>query len=130
MAWYSARYLGGRNPYSWDPEDQSLGGSEQAVVELSSAWAVRGLTVAVYGQFSPSRIYRNVIYRDARTFRGDLQYKNLIIWRALGADLFNPSTSPSSASPFPLALFPLFRVGLGEASFPFGLPHRSPSILR
>ena len=80
MAWYSARYLGGRNPYSWDPEDQSLGGSEQAVVELSSAWAVRGLTVAVYGQFSPSRIYRNVIYRDARTFRGDLQYKNLIIW--------------------------------------------------
>ena len=92
--WFVFRYLGGRNPYSWNPEDQSLGGSEQAVVELSAAWVGRGLTVAVYGQFSPSRVYRSVVYRDVSTFRGDLQYKNLIIWRAIGADLFNPGTSP------------------------------------
>ena len=82
-------YLGGRNSYGWEPEQTHLGGSEQAVGELSSAWASRGITVAVYGQFRQSRVHRGVAYRDVRTFRNDLLYENLIIWRALGADIFN-----------------------------------------
>lgn len=77
-------YLGGWNPYKWKPGDDSLGGSEQAVVRLSTAWARRGLTVAVYGEFEEQELH-GVSFRNWRSFSFANTYNNLILWRMYGA---------------------------------------------
>lgn len=88
-------YLGGWNAYKWKPTDTSLGGSEQAVVELSSNWAKMGFSVTVYGDFDPCEI-DGVTYRDWKTFKFQQTYKNLILWRLYGS--------------FPLRLVPRLRA--------------------
>ena len=35
-------YYCGENEIAWDPEDKKLGGSEQAVVQLSEQWTKKG----------------------------------------------------------------------------------------
>lgn len=79
-------YLGGRtgDGFQWKPQDQVLGGSEQAVVELSRAWTKQGLQVAVYGAFE-NQVYDGVTYHGVDQFRGDVVYNTLILWRAVGA---------------------------------------------
>lgn len=79
-------YLGARtgDGFQWKPQDQVLGGSEQAVVELSRAWTNLGLSVAVYGAFE-NQVYDGVSYYGVEQFRGDAVYNTLILWRAVGA---------------------------------------------
>lgn len=79
-------YYCGHLSIVWDPEEQSLGGSEHAVVELSTAMAARGLKVAVYGNFGFEGVktHRGVVYRPWTAFRVGRVYKNLILWRLFG----------------------------------------------
>ena len=42
-------YLCGKSNIPFGPDDDDLGGSEQAVVQLSKVWASKGYTVVVYG---------------------------------------------------------------------------------
>ena len=49
---YDIVYLTGANGIVWEPSDMKLGGSEQAVVNLSSEWAKTGYKVVVYGNFN------------------------------------------------------------------------------
>jgi len=77
-------YLGGWSVYKWEPTTKSLGGSEQAVVELCKEWVARGRTVHVYGDFSPD-IIDGIVYKDWRSFNFGMSYKNIILWRHYGA---------------------------------------------
>ena len=81
---YDIVFYCGTLSFKWEPDDPSLGGSEQAVVELSSYWASKGYKVAVYGKISKMCGYRGVDYFQAMHFKASLRYKKLILWRAFG----------------------------------------------
>lgn len=81
---YDIVFYCGTLSFKWDPDDPSLGGSEQAVIELSSYWASKGYKVAVYGKISKMYGYRGVDYFQAMHFKVSLRYKRLILWRAFG----------------------------------------------
>lgn len=68
----------------WNPNDKSLGGSEQAVVELSKHWVKSGLKVAVYGNFEKDYVIDGVEYIDAKKFDFNTEYNHLILWRLFG----------------------------------------------
>ena len=51
-------YYCGEGDLAWDPEDKKLGGSEQAVVQLSEQWTKRGYLVKVYGKI-PNKIHKS-----------------------------------------------------------------------
>lgn len=71
----------------WHPSDPSLAGSEQAVVQLSKAWARRGLRVAVYGEFPDDvhgSIIDNVMYFQSIYFTPRQHFHTLICWRIYG----------------------------------------------
>jgi len=84
-------YAGGFSP-KWDPTDPALGGSEQAVMHLSSCWVSQGKKVAVYGEV-PEQTYKGVDYIDWKKFPFDQQHKTVILWRVFGL---------MTAGPFPL----------------------------
>ena len=81
---YDIVFYCGTLSFEWDPENNSLGGSEQAVVELASYWSTKGLKVAVYGRIKNNKGYRGVDYFDSSHFKASLRYKKLILWRAFG----------------------------------------------
>jgi hypothetical protein len=69
----------------WSPEEQSLGGSEHAVVELARLFAKKGLKVQVYGNFPFNReTHEGVDYVKWVFFKLRSKYKNLILWRLYG----------------------------------------------
>lgn len=72
---------------TWDPEDQKLGGSEQAIVNLASEWFNNNKTVAVFGNFENYKKYNNVDYYNWKEFPYNKKIKNLIIWRRHGITL-------------------------------------------
>lgn len=83
-------YLG-QNWVPFHPEQQGLGGSETAVVELSKYLRQRGMNVIVYGRFTPPGIYHKdsegngVIYKDYQSFDPNKKGNLLILWRVCGA---------------------------------------------
>jgi GR25 family glycosyltransferase involved in LPS biosynthesis len=78
-------YCGGLSPL-WGPDDKSLGGSEQAVVELSKYWAKMNYKVAVYSNIKKEMTFDGVNYFFDTSFLCSLKYKCLILWRSFGAD--------------------------------------------
>lgn len=96
-------YLGYGYPV-WTPSlssQESLGGSEQAVLHLASEWVKLRRHVVVYGDFTQSFLER---HKESRTlgsvhfehylqFKSSVQYKTLILWRNFGI--------------YPLACYPL-----------------------
>ena len=70
----------------WDPQCQSLGGSEQAVVYLARWFAKKGQSVRVYGLFpwKDSQRIDGVDYVGADLFRCRTRYPVLILWRYSG----------------------------------------------
>lgn len=84
-------YYTGDSSIQWDPEEQSLGGSEQAVVELSTLWVQKhDKTVQVYGNFAfEEKEYQGVIYRSFTKFCFRRNYHHVILWRMFGATLLN-----------------------------------------
>ncbi len=83
LAW-DIVYLLGANGIEWEPSDLKLGGSEQAVVNLSSEWATNGYKVIVYGNFKQDYEYNNVQYTNWMNLDTTKKIKNLIVWRTQG----------------------------------------------
>jgi len=86
---YDIVYMCGGFSIKWDPIDKKLGGSEQAVVNLSENWVKLGKTVIVYGEV-PNKIVNDVVYCDWKEFDYNKKYKNVILWRRFGIDFFLP----------------------------------------
>ncbi len=81
---YDIVYLTGANGIEWDPSDMKLGGSEQAVVNLSSKWVNNGYSVVVYGNFKQDYNYNGVLYTNWMNLNVTKKIKNLIVWRTQG----------------------------------------------
>lgn len=80
---YDIVYMCGAFSIKWDPFDKKLGGSEQAVVNLSEQWVKQGKKVIVYGEI-PELTINGVDYKPWQQFNYNIRYKNLILWRIFG----------------------------------------------
>ena len=67
------------------PDQSSLGGSEQAIVELSKYWTKMNI-VAVYSNIKKEMKLDGVNYYKDINFKSSLKYNILILWRSFGAD--------------------------------------------
>jgi glycosyltransferase involved in cell wall biosynthesis len=66
--------------FSWDPEDKSIAGSEQAVVHLSEHWVQKGYKVVVYS-LVPTKVVNGVSYNWIECFDTEGSYEILILCR-------------------------------------------------
>ena len=80
---FDISYFCGGTSIEWDPVCQSLGGSEQAVVNLSAAWVRSGKKVAVYG-LVPECEYKGVQYRSWKNFPFHKKHSTVVLWRPSG----------------------------------------------
>jgi glycosyltransferase involved in cell wall biosynthesis len=80
-----AYYTGGTS-IEWEPENQSLGGSEQAVVHLSTEWVKLGKSVIVYGNFLKNTLYQGVAYKSWKEFDWGVMHDTVILWRPSGVN--------------------------------------------
>ena len=80
---YDIVYLAGGTSIIWNPEDNSLGGSEQAIVRLVSELS-SSKKIVVYGNFDIDKKYNNVDYIKWTKFPFNKKIKNLIAWRRHG----------------------------------------------
>ena len=89
---YDIVYFCGAFSLPWTPHDTSLGGSEQAVVQLSEEWTRMGKKVCVYGDLTlTSCTLSGVDYFHYNLFNPNQRFKTLIVWRFMGlALLFTP----------------------------------------
>jgi hypothetical protein len=85
---YDIVYFTGVHGIKWDPCDKTLGGSEQAVVNLSENWVKQGKTVVVYGLFNKEKTINGVDYKFSSNFPIKKKCKTLILWRALAVAVF------------------------------------------
>ena len=85
---YDITYFTGVKGLQWDPEDKTLGGSEQAVVHLSENWVNQGKTTVVYGLFNEEKNVNGVEYKHSNGFQINQKFNILILWRALAVDVF------------------------------------------
>lgn len=87
---YDIVYYAGGHSIVWDPEDKSLGGSEQAIINLCKNWSLIGKKVAVYGNFTKDKRIDNVDYFIWKRFPYNHKFKTLILWRFFGLLLYVP----------------------------------------
>jgi hypothetical protein len=80
---YDIVYFCGLFSVKWDAKDTKLGGSEQAVVNLTNNWAEKGKKVAVYGEVLEQK-YNNVDYIHWTKFLFNNNYNIIILWREYG----------------------------------------------
>jgi hypothetical protein len=80
-------YLGGFGT-AWNPSKKDLGGSEQAIVNLSETWIKMGLKIAVYGDFlknnSKEFTFNLVDYKNWKNLPFNHRFKTIILWRVNG----------------------------------------------
>ena len=85
---YDIVYYTGGLCNKWDPKDKSLGGSEQAIVNLCESWANKGKKVAVYGEINFGKLkeftHNNVDYKNWKELPFNHKFKTLIMWRNYG----------------------------------------------
>ncbi len=85
---YDIVYYTGGLGNQWDPTDKSLGGSEQAIVNLCEYWASIGKKVAVYADILSNRKteleYNGVQYKNWKTLEFNHKFKTIILWRSNG----------------------------------------------
>jgi hypothetical protein len=94
---YDIVYMTGGFGIPWNPRDMSLGGSEQAIVNLSKEWVKLGKKVAVYCDLTnhtpvtsginpntPDMTVDGVDYYNWRKFPYSAKLKTLIVWRGFG----------------------------------------------
>jgi hypothetical protein len=82
----SVVYICGVSRDAFGPSDTALGGSEQAVVQLSKCWAKAGRAVVVYGTVKEC-IKDGVEYRSIFKLNLADQFENVIFWRSNGIRL-------------------------------------------
>jgi len=80
-------YICGECPLQFGPSDKDLGGSEQAVVQLSKAWSDLGFPVIVYGNVKEGK-HGIVEYRDIGKLNMADTFDIAIFWRSYGIRLF------------------------------------------
>jgi glycosyltransferase involved in cell wall biosynthesis len=80
---YDIVYFAGGFSIKWDPKDQSLGGSEQAIVNLVNNWTKLGKKVAVYGEV-PEGTVNGVDYFNWKKFPFEATHNIVILWRGYG----------------------------------------------
>ena len=80
---YDIIYFAGGFSIKWDPRDMSLGGSEQAIVNLVNNWVKMGKKVAVYGEV-PEINFNGVDYISWKKFRFEDEHNIVILWRLYG----------------------------------------------
>ncbi len=78
-------YYCGNSLVKFCPKTKGLGGSEQAVVELSKAWVQQGYSVIVYGNVYPGIYEDGVEYKSVEEFNIDKEYDTIVLWRSFGA---------------------------------------------
>lgn len=81
---YDIVYYLGEYGVDWHPSDNFIGGSEQAVVNLTKYWSYSGLNVAVCGKFKDSFVYNGIDFFPPTFINKNNSIKNLIIWRHIG----------------------------------------------
>lgn len=79
-------YICGVSPVKFGPNDKDLGGSEQAVVQLSQLWARKGRIVVVYGNVKEC-IKDGVEYRSIHKLNLADKFDCAIFWRSYGVRL-------------------------------------------
>jgi len=82
---YDITYMAGAGSIKWDPKDMSLGGSEQAIVNLVNNWSKMGKKIVVYGEFEFEKInFNGVDYINWKNFPFEQKHKLVILWRLYG----------------------------------------------
>ena len=83
---YDIVYYTGAFCTPWSPNNKSLGGSEQAIVYLSEAWAKKGLKICVFTELENNKelIKNNVEYKNWKLFSFNHTFKTVILWRNNG----------------------------------------------
>jgi hypothetical protein len=81
---FDISYFCGGTSIDWDFTSQSLGGSEQAVVNLANEWTKLGKKVAVYGKLLKEGIFNNVSYFSWKNFPFHKEHQIVILWRMSG----------------------------------------------
>jgi hypothetical protein len=79
-------YICGANKVKFGPSDKDLGGSEQAVVQLSKCWAQQGKHVTVFGNVKEG-IKDGVDYRAMEELNLADTFNVAIFWRSFGIRL-------------------------------------------
>ena len=80
---YDIVYFAGGFCLPWDPKSKTLGGSEQAIVQLAESWTKLGKKVAVYG-LTPEATVDGIDYFDWKKFPFNEQHEIVILWRTYG----------------------------------------------
>ena len=80
---YDIIYMAGGFSIKWNPTDMSLGGSEQAIVNLVNNWSKMGKKIAVYGNVDELK-HEGVDYIDWKKFPFEQKHKLVIAWRLYG----------------------------------------------
>jgi glycosyltransferase involved in cell wall biosynthesis len=80
---YDIIYFAGGFCFPWDPKSKTLGGSEQAIVQLAQSWTKLGKKVAVYGSI-PECTIEDVDYIDWKKFPFNEQHDIVVLWRTYG----------------------------------------------
>ena len=85
---YDIVYYTGGFGKPWDPKDKTLGGSEQAIVNLSESWVQSDKKVAVYANILSGKLtelqHNNVNYFSWKTLPFNHKFKTIILWRFNG----------------------------------------------
>ena len=76
-------YICGKSKVPFGPTDEDLGGSEQAVTQLSKCWASKGYTVVVYGNVKEGT-HDGVVYRSIDKLNLADTFDRAIFWRSYG----------------------------------------------
>jgi len=79
-------YICGNKHMLFGPNDDDLGGSEQAVVQLSKCWASKGHPVVVYGNIKETK-KDGVEYRSIYKLNLADTFDTAIFWRSFGIRL-------------------------------------------
>lgn len=80
----SVVYYAAIDVHSWSPKDvkKGMGGSEEAILNLSREWVKLGYTVTVYTNVgSDEGVYEGVEYKNFQRFNNKDQFDILISWR-------------------------------------------------
>jgi len=79
-------YICGVTSATFGPHDTNLGGSEQAVVQLSKAWTTMGYSVVVFGSVKECKV-DGVEYRNIKKLNLQDTFSIAIFWRSFGIRL-------------------------------------------
>lgn len=76
-------YCGNSTEFTPDTLKEGVGGSEEAVINLTKEWQKAGYNVTVYNNCPEEKVYDGVTYKPWYTFNYRDKQDILVVWRAL-----------------------------------------------